>query len=384
MAPDDLSARFASQPLLDWLREAAWPLWIAHGIDWDRRGFQEHLRPKDLRCTANFRRLRVVARQVYSFAQAASFGVARADEAVELGMSYLRNTASQDGHGYARCFSLDGHVIDRTRDLYDHAFVLLAFASAAPLLGKDAVRGEATALLELLDAKFSHPDGGYLEALPPVLPRRQNPHMHLLEACLAAAEAFEDEIYLVRAGKLVRLFLDRLLDPHTGTLPEFFDDALAPIQDTGRHVVEPGHHCEWAWLLDWYRRAARAPAGDLAQAGKALIAFVDRHGLHSMLGTVCDEVWSDGSPKSLGCRLWPQTERLKAEALRPDATPAGMARAHAALARYLLPSPRGLWIERLSAEGAALSEAAPASSLYHLTCGILVAHRHLSLADGAP
>ncbi|MFH5924243.1 AGE family epimerase/isomerase [Roseomonas xinghualingensis] len=375
----------ASGNALSWLRDAAWPLWLEHGVDWARRGFNESLELETLRSPAAFRRLRVVSRQVFVFSEAHAAGLPRAAEAVELGIAFLREKAREADGGYAQHFDLDGRIIEPRRDLYDHAFVLLALASAARLLPKEPLRREALALLRYLDTRFPHPRGGYVESLPPALPRRQNPHMHLLEAFLAAAAAFGEEIFLTRAGDMVRLFLERFHDASTGTLPEFFDEALLPQREGGRHIVEPGHHCEWVWLLGWYRKAAQGrgvvPAQDLAEAGRGLLAFVDRHGVNAELGTAFDELWSDGALKHPGSRLWPQTERLKAEVLRPDATPDGMARAYAALRPYLDASPRGLWFERLDQQGRPSTEPAPASSLYHLTAGILVAHRHLAGAS---
>jgi len=352
-----------------WLREAAWPLWIARGIDHARGGFHEQLSLEDATCTAPFRRLRVAARQVYVFAEAHEAGVTGADAAVELGIRFLRNTALGADGGYARRFDLDGAVIDDTRDLYDQAFVLLALASAAKVMPAPALQRQALALLRYLDTHFTHPAGGYAESLPPALPRRQNPHMHLLEACLACAEAFGDALFLTRANDMLRLFRDRLFDPATGTLPEYFDEDWTVRTQAGRHVVEPGHHCEWVWLLHW----AEALGCDVPSGiSVPLLRFMDRTGN----GILRDEIWSDGAVKSPGSRLWPQTERLKAEALRPDATPARLLEAHAGLRRFLDPAPRGLWVERLTEGGMPEPGPAPASSLYHLTAGILVSYRH--------
>jgi mannose-6-phosphate isomerase len=113
-------------------------------------------------------------------------------------------------------------------------------------------------------------------------------------------------------------------------------------------------------------------------AAAGLTAFVDRHGLSPSLGTAYDEVWQDGAPKTTTSRLWPQAERLKAEALRPGATAAGLGRAFAALGRYLAGAPAGLWFESLAADGTPAPGPSPASSLYHLTSGILVTRRHLA------
>ncbi len=356
---------------LTWLRDTVWPLWLDQGVDWERRGYHESLALDGSGCAAPFRRLRVAARQVFTFAQAHAAGLPRAAEAVELGVGFLLGRARQLDGGYAQRFGLDGAVIDQHRDLYDHAFVLLALASASRVIPAEPLRREALGLMGYLESEFRHPLGGYMEGLPPSLPRRQNPHMHLLEACLAGFEAFGEAVFLERAGALVRLFLSRLLDTRTGTLPESFDEAFTPLREAGRHEVEPGHHCEWVWLLDWHRRTA-GPIDRAEQAARALLDFVDRHAVNPATGTLRDVLWSDGAVKEAGSRLWPQTERLKSEALRPDGAPD---RARAALWRHIEGAPAGLWFERLDAAGRPLDMPAPASSLYHLTAGILVAHR---------
>jgi mannose/cellobiose epimerase-like protein (N-acyl-D-glucosamine 2-epimerase family) len=91
-------------------------------------------------------------------------------------------------------------------------------------------------------------------------------------------------------------------------------------------------------------------------------------------------VWSDGACRSAAQRLWPQTERLKAELLRADADDARAAASARAMAAYLRPD--GTWHERRGADGALSGEAAPASSLYHLTGAILTAADALGLRAG--
>jgi mannose-6-phosphate isomerase len=380
------AVRQASARARRWLRDCAWPLWLAHGIDWERRGFHEHLTLDGLHCRAEFRRLRVVTRQIYVFSEAARAGMPGALAAVELGVDFLRRHARQADGGYAWRFTLDGAVLDNRRDLYDHAFVLLALASAWRVLPEPAIRAEALALDDYLQRHFRHQAGGYVECLPAALPRRQNPHMHLLEANLAAAEAFGDARFLARASELVGLFLERLFQPREGALPEYFDDALAVQLHDGRFLVEPGHHAEWVWLLHWFATSQAAsgcaPAGDaaqrLARAAGQLAGFMDRHGVHPRSGALVDEVWSDGAPQGRDARLWPQTERLKAECLRADPQPARLLQAFAVLERFCAASPAGLWHERQLDNGDNPGIPAPASSLYHLTAGILVGESHIA------
>ena len=369
-----------------WLQETAWPFWLKHGLDRDgegpARGFHEHLHLDTHSCAADFRRLRVVTRQTYVFSEGMAAGLSDAEEAVALGLDYLRRHAFDPAGGYAWRFDLGGQVIDPRRDLYDHAFVLLALSSAMRVMPSDTVRAEALALDAYLEAAFPHEAGGYLESLPPSLPRRQNPHMHLFEACLAAAEAFGPTPFLDRADSLAELFLTRLWQSAEGALPEYFDEGLVPHREEGRFVVEPGHHAEWVWLLDWHRRLRAAHGRPVlegeAAALESLALFYDRHGRDPRTLALVDEVWSDGGLRAGGQRLWPQTERLKAEILRPDATEAKVLEAYHVLDSFIAPAPAGLWMERRGADGAFGRDLAPASSLYHLTAAVMVANRALA------
>lgn len=351
--------------LRPWLTQRSWPCWLAHGVDWRAGAFHESLTLGGHASTAEFRRLRVVARQIYSFSQAHRHGLPRAAEAVELGLDFLRRRARLPEGGYAWRFGLDGRVLDARRDLYDHAFVLLALAHATAVLPAAPLRALALELDDYVIHRLGHASGGYLESLPPSLPRRQNPHMHLLEARLAAAEAFGEERFLDGAQRLVALFRRRFLDPATGTLVELLDDDLKPLPG----AVEPGHHCEWVWLLDWHARLAGHHAAP-AEA-RALRDFAERFGpLPS--GPLRDAVARDGTPLSDAARLWPQAERLKSAALAGEAP---LRDAVAAITPYLRPD--GLWHERRLEDGGLSQEPAPASSLYHLSCALdFVTRRH--------
>ena len=158
-----------------------------------------------------------------------------------------------------------------------------------------------------------------------------------------------------------------MIDPETGALPEFFDDSLRPERRNGIFLVEPGHHCEWVWLL--HRAQALGAQLDGAEAIAArLMAFVDRHGVEAVRGGIIDLVGSNGAVLDIGARLWPQTERLKAEFLRPDPDVRRQQQAIGVLQTYLRRD--GLWHERRGADGTLSDQPAPASSLYHLTCAI--------------
>jgi mannose/cellobiose epimerase-like protein (N-acyl-D-glucosamine 2-epimerase family) len=356
---------------LRWLTDHAWPLWLAHGIDWQRGAFHEHLDAGSLECHAAFRRLRVAARQTYVFCKAARYGVPHAKEAAALGLDFLRGPARLADGGFAWRFDLGNQPIDRTRDLYDHAFVLLAFATAADVVGADHVRADAAALVEHIATQFVHPGGGYCEGIPTAQRRRQNPHMHLFEALLAASEAFGSERFFDYASDLAALFAARFFQAKDGALAECFDEELAPLREAGRFAAEPGHHYEWTWLLDRHMAIAAAMGcpvdPELQSAADSLFEFAERHGVNPSSGLVVNGLWSDGQVSDGSFRLWPQTERLKAVARRRRDQ---VADALGALERHLAGTRPGLWIERLDAGLQPIVEPAPATSLYHLTAAL--------------
>jgi mannose-6-phosphate isomerase len=366
----------AVAPLKRWLIEQAWPLWRDHGIDSERGGFHESLDPSTLTCTVDFRRLRVLTRQIHVFSRAAAFGLSGAEAIVEMGLNFLFRRAKQEDGGYCWRFALDGTPTDQRRDFYDHAFVLLALSSAASVAPPALLRKEALRLVNWFDQQLAHPDGGYYEAVGSINEtRRQNPHMHLLEALLAAFESFGDEIFLDKADAIVRLFLTRMFDHDSGALPEFFDDSWVPLPFDGRNQVEPGHHAEWIWLLDWHqqasRRCHRVISDDFISAVRAMQNFNDKYAVSRASGALLDALNKNGDVMSHGSRLWPQTERLKADAIRYSISPSFLVEAASAIAPFLDHPVPGLWFEHCLADGSFRLGAAPASSLYHLTEGIL-------------
>ncbi len=114
---------------------------------------------------------------------------------------------------------------DPTADLYDHAFVLFALGWYFRLTKDPEVLGWALRTLDFIDTHMRHPDGhGYLTEVPASGYRKQNPHMHLLEAALVNLEVSGDARFLALANEMVTLFCDHFYDGATQTLGEYFDE----------------------------------------------------------------------------------------------------------------------------------------------------------------
>lgn len=292
------------------------------------------------------------------------------------------------GRGWIFSIHSDGRPADPRRDLYSHAFVLLAIATYVRLTGRREALLLADETLEYLDCHMASPAGGFIEQLPGAdSDRRQNPHMHLFEALLALWECSQDGRYLERAHSLFELFTSRFFRPDCGALLEYYTAGLAPAQGIRGRLVEPGHHYEWVWLL---RRFEAATAVAPAYFVDALYSHADRHGFDAQ-GLIVDEVLAEGGHHSRSRRIWPVTEAIKANLVEARHGRAGAARKAADLTEllrehFLHSVPAGGWIDRLDAAGRCASDYMPASTLYHLIGALeeWTSFRSAQGAEGAP
>ena len=369
--------------LTAWMFDRTVPYWCRHGVDARHGGFHERLDAARRPRGGDAKRTLVQARQIYTFCRAAELTGDRATrDAAQNGFAFLRDHCRHPDGGWRFAVSRDGGPADDRRDLYTHAFVLLALAAYHDAEGDEASHGLAGDTVAFLDAVLAAPAGGYREGLDgggAALggPRRQNPHMHLLEAFLQWFAATGRQRWLDRARSILDLFQHRFFVE--GSLREYFDDRLDPAPCADGRRVEPGHHFEWVWLLDRYRRLS----GDDALSEKAarLYRFALEFGIGAGHGGVIDAVDCGGKPLQAGRRLWPQTEAIKAHLVYWEATGDDAAKSHlyrqvdALFRGHLDGAPDGAWREHLDAAGNPCRDDLPASSLYHLCLAAAELHR---------
>lgn len=352
--------------LRHWLTGPAATLWLEAGVDRRGGGYYDQLSHGDAANACDFKRLRVTCRQIFVFAKLDELGVAGARDAMAHGLEFLFSALAHPDGGFRRSVTLDRRPLDDNRDLYDLAFVIFALAAAFARLGDTALQDRALSVLSFIRERMTHLAGGFAEALPPVLPRRQNPHMHLLEACLAwngRAGAFHDQ-----AQELVDLLTARFWSGEHACIFEYFGEDLSPVAEPDRRIFEPGHHFEWIWLLDECRSAGL----DVPDINEPLARRAVREGFAPGTGLPFAEVRADGTVQDTTCRIWMITEWLRVCATR-DAALAGDWRTPLAhLWRFLDVPLAGLWREKCDAATYAFrAENVPASSLYHIVTGIL-------------
>jgi len=359
--------------LTAWMFDRTLPYWRRHGVDRQHGGFHERLDAARQPYDHDAKRILVQARQIYTFCRAAGLtGDRTLLDAARTGFAFLCDHCRHPGGGWRFAVSRDGGPVDERRDLYTHAFLLLALAAYHDAEGDSAAHALAGETIAYLDAALGDPAGGYREGLDATGaaldgPRRQNPHMHLLEAFLEWFAVTGQPRWLERARSILDLFQHRFFVD--GSLREYFDDRLDPAPGAAGHCVEPGHHFEWVWLLDRYKRLS----GDAALSGKgeALYQFALAHGIGPGHGGVIDSVDSRGQVLQAGRRLWPQAEAIKAHLVRWEATGDAAAKLHlhrqidALFNDHLDGAPVGAWREHLDEAGNPSRDDLPASSLYH-------------------
>lgn len=383
MAPDRHAGEKHRDPvsaplhrLADWFTTEALPFWLDAGFDAENGHFLEKLELDGTPGHSGVLRTRTAARQIYVYAHAAALGVAPpgALEAARRAGDTLHTVAWRSGArpGYARSFDrLTGAVLDPVVDLYDQACVLLALAWLSRATGEPRHAARIEQTLAALDRTLAAPAGGWAEDDAGTLPRRQNPHMHLFEACLAIAESTGAPRHVARTGELFGLFGTRFLDTGSGVLREFFGPhwEIAPAWRSER--LDPGHMAEWAWLI---RRYADLAACDAERFCRPLVDAALALGRTRSAPFLVDEVAEDGTPLTDSRRLWPQTELVKALLLEHRAAPPGSTTrldeaerlAEAILGSYLAAPVSGTWIDRFDLAGRPLVRDIPASSNYHL------------------
>jgi mannose-6-phosphate isomerase len=361
--------------------------WTGPGWDAARGGFYDRLAP-DLTATGTaHRRLHLAARQLYVLCLApALVGAPVPPGRAESVFRLLADRFADRRHGgFFATLDFEGNPLDRRKDLYGHAFVLFALATYHTTTGGPDARALAHATQAVLKQHLSVPGGWFASVADedwrkPDAALAQNPHMHLLEACLARETAADDPIWAEDADRLVALFHAHLYDPAGRMLGEFYDETGAPHPLTG-HLVEPGHQFEWSWLLHTHaaRRGIAPPpaASDLIDRAALL-------GTDPAYGGLWDRIDRAGTVIGETKRIWPVCEAIKAYAARwrqgGEAADSILMRRWIdfLLAHYLRPN--GCWHEILNRDLTPHLSEMPGTTPYHL---LMMAEEALPLLEGS-
>ncbi len=368
---------YASQ----WLSADALPLWIDRGYDEKFGLFHEKLDFSGQPLKALPRRLMVQCRQLYVLAYLSLRGMRDSRALIDRTWEQvlLRFYRKDLPHRWVFSIGADGTIHDSKCDSYTLAFLLFALAWLYRLKPDPSYLALADEVFTILEGPLAASKGGVIDALPrPDGFLRQNPAMHLLEACLALYESARRPQDLARARKLHASFSTHMLWRAQAALPEQHDDAWS-AEGIADSWYEPGHHFEWVWLL---RRFSMLSGVKVDDDVRILLSRAEREGIDAE-GFAIERVGILDGSRTGSRRSWGTCEYLKACAAEAEANPADankwQDKAASALSAlhtgFFSAESLGLWRDRIDARAQTLSIDVPASSLYHFVFALMECER---------
>jgi mannose-6-phosphate isomerase len=279
--------------------------------------------------------------------------------------------------GWIFSASPSGSPIDTHCYVYERAFTIMALSALSQATGKSEYEDEINVALNWLKTYCGAEHGGYNLGVPfdPSVPREQNPHMHLFEACMDGKDLCGGELAEI-AKQLFELSIAHFIST-TGALIEFFTQDWQPDPKTGKDY-QPGHLMEWTWLLSQYSKTIQKDVPEVTKLYESACSW----GLDS-IGFGYDEVREGGDILRSTKRIWVQCEVLKGHCARFESTKEEvyLDRAQSVLANifeHYLHEKTGSWYDQLNNKNENISKNAPASTMYHL---LLALHEFLRVTD---
>ena len=254
----------------NWSGRAAHRAWLAQRADdlftlferspHPRGGFCDLDRAGEPLADNPARPIHTTARMAHCFAIGTLLGRPGAPEILDNAMQFLW-TRHRDATRGGYFWSVDDTApVDRNKQAYGHAFVLLA-ASSAMTVGHPLAAPMLADISEILDTRFWEPrHGASAEEFGPdwtPVPgyRGQNANMHLTEALMAAFEATGERLYLDRAESIADLVIRRSAGAAGWRVPEHYtEDWQVDPHYQGNEMFRPagttpGHALEWSRLI---------------------------------------------------------------------------------------------------------------------------------------
>lgn len=346
-------------------QQSARKLWREAGFDSQKGLFREGLLPDGMPAPLMKHRFRVQCRQIYVFAQS----YVEHFDPEDLNLAEAAWTACQADFripgkgGYYSAIDTEGAPLPEI-DLYEQAFAIFAAVWLFHITQNESYLRDAEAVWSFIEAEMSDPAGGFFPTLPFASRQAQNPHMHLLEACLFAYMFTAGSDWEMRAKTLLSLFTDHIYDAENRVVREHFKAGWG-LDSNG---TEPGHSGEWIWLLHVCDSILDSDTYIFQRAlyDRLLLDGLDIDGLG------WDEIEAEGGVRRHTRRLWVQCEIIKGHlAIFEQGTEFSVLERTLSLIEtvqrlYLRGAENGTWNEHLDAHGKNFVNFSPATSFYHL------------------
>jgi mannose-6-phosphate isomerase len=360
------------------------PKWYEAFTDNDFGGVHERVGHSFKPIYIGQRRLLTHCRQLALYSHAALSPVSSTfqPDLTKLFKHILASYKSNEKGGWYFSVDDNGQVLDKTYDLYSLGFVIFALSHYYRVTKDQEAEELALSTLQFIQNHFSDPDMiGFYEQLnedltPKKEIRRHESHMHLLEACLFAYETWRHHLFLDQSHELITIFRENFYDKKLNLLSEYYSHDLSPLAEDGVIITEPGHYCEWVWLLKKYELLFDV-SEDFDPLCLSLVEWANEFGWDSDFGGIYDELDSHNNVVKDTKRIWPFTESIKANALLLDAQGADKELLKSRITemvevfRLHYISERGFWTESLNRDLTPASDYMPGTTPYHVYFGIM-------------
>ncbi len=257
----------------------------------------------------------------------------------------------ESGSGLPAAVDCHGAVVDATRNLESHAWLLRAVAKVHALTASNELLEVADRIFDFLDKSLLDPTGFYRLDNSGVRRAGQRGHLRLLEAALALHRRSGRASDFQRAERLIGLFSDRLLDRASGGVVEFLDLESPSVWPTFVAGHRPRTSAQWIVALTTFRAQGgdAGVAADIAQLRRGMLAAVRADGFLA-------ETDADSTPSEAGVtELATQLAYFAALHALDRASEAGAAKLRQLdgqiAAAFLDPAVKGCWIERIDVRG---------------------------------
>ena len=278
----------------------------------------------------------VTARMTHVYSLGHLMGQPGCASLVDHGVASLLGRFHDDEHGgwYAKV-GHDGPTV-RDKTAYEHAFVVLAGASATEAGRPGAVDLLHSALAVMLGHFWDDDFGMVVEQWDESFAtldgyRGVNANMHSVEALMAAADALDDDSLRERALRIVTRVVHDVASNSSWRIPEHYDATWTPVldynEDQPAHPFRPygatiGHWIEWSRLALQLHASlgASAPAWLLPDARSLFAAAIEEGwAVDGADGFVYTVDWS-GAPVVRERMHWVAAEAISAAAAMHAAT----------------------------------------------------------------